>query len=172
MFSNCGAGEDSWDSLGKQGDLPVNPKGNQPWIFIERIDAEALIVWPKSWLTGKDPYARKDWEQEEKGETEDKIVGWHHQLDGNEFEQTPEDHEGQGSLMCCSPWGRKESDITEQVNSKSPVNVTWLHTYICIYQLLSCVWLFATQWTVTCQTPLSMAFFRQDTGVSCHFLLQ
>ena len=91
---------------------PVNPKGNQPWIFIGRIDAEAeaLILWPpdaKSRLIGKDLDAGKNWGQE-KRETEVEIVGWHHQLKGHEFGQSPGDTEGQGSLMCCSPWGRKE----------------------------------------------------------------
>ena len=77
---------------------PVNPKGNQPWIFIGKSDPEAktLILWPpdtKSQLIGKDPGAGKDWEQEEKGETEDEMVGWHHQLNGHEFEQTPGDND-------------------------------------------------------------------------------
>ena len=95
---------------------PVNPKGNQPWIFIERTDteAEAPILWPpdtKSWLTGKDPDAGKDWRQE-KGATKDETVGWHHWLNGHEFEQTLGDSEGQGSLVCCSPWGHKELDMT------------------------------------------------------------
>ena len=72
---------------------PVHPKGNQSWIFIGRTDAEAEtpILWPpdvKNWLTGKDPDAGKDWRQEEKGMTEDEMVGWHHQLDGHEFEQS------------------------------------------------------------------------------------
>ena len=66
----------------------------------------------KSLLTGKDPDAVKDRSQEEKGTTEDEIVGWHHRLNGHEFEQTLGDSEGQGSLVCCSPWGRKESDTT------------------------------------------------------------
>ena len=93
---------------------PVNPKGNQPGIIIGRTDAEAEvpILWPpdaKSWLTGKDPDARIDWRQE-KWATEDKMAGWHHQLNGHEFEQTLGDSEGQGSLACCSPWGHKESD--------------------------------------------------------------
>ena len=75
---------------------PVTPKGNQPWIFIGKIDAEAEapILWPpdgKSQLTGKDPDAGKDWGQEEKGTTEDEMVGWHHQLSGQELEQTPGD---------------------------------------------------------------------------------
>ena len=95
---------------------PVNPKGNQLWIFIWRTDAEAeaLILWPpyaKSWLTGKYPDAGKDWEQE-KGVKEDKKVGWHHRLNGHEFEQTQGDSEGQRSPVCCSPWGCKELDRT------------------------------------------------------------
>ena len=93
---------------------PVNPKGNQPWIFIGRTDAEALILWTpdaKSQLSGKDPDAWKDWGQEEKGVTEDEMVGWHHWLNGREFEQTAGDSELPGSLACCSPWGRKELDM-------------------------------------------------------------
>ena len=100
---------------------PVRPKGNQPWIFIERTDAEAEapILWlpdVKNWLIGKDPDAGKDGGQEEKGTTEDEIVGWHHQLDGDEFEQAPGVDDRQGSLVCCSPWGCGESDTTEQLN--------------------------------------------------------
>ena len=99
----------------------VNPKGDQSWIFIRRTDAEAEapILWPpdaKNWLIGKDPDAGKDWGQEEKGTTEDEMVGWDHQLDGHEFEQTLEVGDGQGGLACSSPWGRKESDTTEQLN--------------------------------------------------------
>ena len=80
---------------------PVNPKGNQPWIFIGRTGAEAPILWPpdvKSRVTGKDPDAGKDWRQEEKGVTEDEMVGWHHWLSGHEFKQTPGDIKGQGRL--------------------------------------------------------------------------
>ena len=100
---------------------PVNPKGNQPWIFIGRTDSEAEIpiVWPpvvKNWLIGKNSDAGKDWRQEEKGTTEDKTVGWHHQLCGHEFEQAPWVGDGQGSLACCSPCGHKESDMTKQMN--------------------------------------------------------
>ena len=96
---------------------PVNPKGNQPGIFIRRAgpEAEAPILWPpdaKSQLIGKDPDAGKDWRQEEKGMTEDEMVGWHHWLNGHEFEQSLRVGDGQGSLMCCSPWGRKESDMS------------------------------------------------------------
>ena len=92
---------------------PVNSKGNKSWIFIGRTDAEAPVLRPpdaKSWLIGKDLDAGKYWGQEEKETTEDEMVGWHHQLDGHEFEQTPGDGEGQGSLACCSPWRHKESD--------------------------------------------------------------
>ena len=100
---------------------PVNPKGNQSWRLIGRTDAEAEtpILWPpatKNWLIRKDPAAGQDWRQEEKGTTEDETVGWHHRLNGHEFEQAPEVGDGQGSLACCSPWGRKESDTTEQLN--------------------------------------------------------
>ena len=96
---------------------PVNPTGNKPWIFIGRTDAEAeaSILWPpdaKSWLFEKDPGAGKDWRQEEKGTSEDEMTKWNHQLNGHEFEQTPGDGEGQGSLVCCSPWSYKESDTT------------------------------------------------------------
>ena len=96
---------------------PVNPKGNKPWLFIGRTDAEAEAskLWPpdvKSWLIGKDPDAGKDWGQEEKQATEDEMNGWHHWLNGHELEETLGDSEGQGSLACCSPWGPKESDPT------------------------------------------------------------
>ena len=99
---------------------PVNPKGNQPWIFIGRTDVETLILCQpdaKNWLIGKDPDAGKNWRQEEKGTTEDKMVGRHHWLKGHEFEQTPGDSEGQGSLACCIPWGHKELDTTEWLNN-------------------------------------------------------
>ena len=121
MLLNCGLGEDSWESLGLQGERTANPKGNQPWIFIGRTDAEAEtpILWQpdaKNWLLGKDPDAGKDWRQEEKGTTEDEMVGWHHRLKGHEFEQAPGIGDGQGSLSCCSPWGCKELNMTEWLN--------------------------------------------------------
>ena len=107
--------------LGYKEIKPVNPKGNQSWIFIGRTDAEAEapVLWPpdvKSWLIGKDPDAGKDWRQEEKGTTEDEMVGWHHWLDGHEFEQALGVGDGWGSLTCCNPWGHKESDTTEWLN--------------------------------------------------------
>ena len=96
---------------------PVNPKGYKPWIFIGRTEAEAEapVLWSpdvKGQLFGKDPEAGKHWRPEEKGTTEDEMVGWHHQHNGREFDQAPGD-EGQGSLVCCSPWGHKELDVTE-----------------------------------------------------------
>ena len=98
----------------------VNPKGNQSWIFIGRIDAEAPILWPpdaKSQLIRKDSDAGKNWRQE-KGVTEDETVGWHHRLNGQEFEQALGNNKGQGSLACCSPWDLKESDTTERLNNR------------------------------------------------------
>ena len=95
---------------------PINPIGNQSWIFTGRTDAEAPILWPcdvKNWLLGKHPDARKDWRQEEKRMTEGEMVGWHHWLHGQEFEQAPGVDDGQGSLACYSPWGCKESDTND-----------------------------------------------------------
>ena len=101
---------------------PVNPKGNQPWIFTERKDAEAEtpILWPpdsKSLFFGKDPDAGKDWWQKEMGTTGGEMVGWHHWLNRYEFEETLGDGEGQGSLACCSPWGHQESGMSERLNN-------------------------------------------------------
>ena len=116
MLLNCGVGEDSWESLGLQGD-----QTSQSWLLIGRTDAEteAPILWSpdaNSWLLWKDPDAGKDWRQGEKGTTEEEMVTWHHRLNGREFEQAPGVGDGQGSLACCSPWGRKESDMTEWLN--------------------------------------------------------
>ena len=110
---------------------PVNPKGNQLWIFIGRTEAEAPILWPpdaKSQLIRKDPGSGKDWRQEEKGVTENKMIGWHHWLNGHEFEQALRDGEGQESLACCSPWGHKESDTAELLNNK-----IYMCVCVCIY---------------------------------------
>ena len=118
---NCGAKKDSWDSLESKGIKPVHPKRNQPWILIGRTDAEAEapILWPpdaNSWLVGKDADAGKDLSQE-KEVTEDEMVGQHHWLNGHEFEQTLGDGEGQRSLVCSSPEGHKELDMTEWLNT-------------------------------------------------------
>ena len=103
---------------------PITPKGNQPWIFIERTAAraEAPILWPpatESWLIGKDADAGKDWRQRRRGAAEDEMVEWHHRLIGHEFEQTQGDSEGQGRLACCHSWGHKESDVTEQLKNNN-----------------------------------------------------
>ena len=113
MLLNCGVGEDSWESPGLQGD--------QSWVFTGRTDVEAEtpILWPpdaKSWLTGKDPDAGKDWGQEEMGTTEDEMVGWHRQLNGHGFGWTPGVGDGQGGLVCCGSWCCKELDTTEWLN--------------------------------------------------------
>ena len=105
MLSNCGVGEDSWKFLGLQGD-----KGNRSWIFIGRTDVEAPILWPpdaKSQLTGKDPDAGKDWRQEEKGATEDEMIGWHHWLSGHEPEQTLGDSGGEEPGVLLSTWSQR-----------------------------------------------------------------
>ena len=121
---------------------PVNPKGNQPWIFIGRTDAEAEapILWPhneKNWLfIGKDPDAEQDWRRE-KGTTEDGLVGWYHQLDAHEFGQALGVGDRQGGLVCCSPWGRKELDTTERLNWTDfcKTSLHWHHRYYCCHLL-------------------------------------
>ena len=100
---------------------PVHPKGDQSWVFIGRTDVEAEtpVLWSpdaKSWLIGKDPDAGKDWGHEEKGMTEEKMVGWHHRLDGHGFGWTLGVGDGQGGLVCCGSWGHKELDTTERLN--------------------------------------------------------
>ena len=110
----------------------VNPKGNQSWIFIGRTDAEAEapILWPpdtKSQIIIKKHWCWKDWRQEEKVATQDDVVGWHHWINRHEFELTPGDSDGQGRLSCRSPWGYKELDKTELLNSN-----------ICAHQSIEC----------------------------------
>ena len=117
----------------------VRAKGNQSWIFIRRTDAEAEtpVLWPpdaKNWLIGKDPDAGKDWRQEEKETTEDEMVGWHHWLNGHEFEWTPGDSEGQGGLACCSPFSHKESDMTEWLNWTDWQYCYLIHSPHSVYQ--------------------------------------
>ena len=126
ILLNCGAREDSWGSLGQQRDQTSqiwrisSLIWIQHWIFTGRTDAEAEtpILWPpdaKNWLIWKDPDAGKDCRQE-KGTTEDEMVGWHHRLDGREFDQIQGVGDGLESLACCSPWVRKASDMIEQLN--------------------------------------------------------
>ena len=120
MLLNCGVGEDSWESLGLQGDPTSLFWRRSALGFFGRNDAKAEtpILWPphvKSWLIGKDSDAGRDWGQEEKGTTEDEMDGWHHWLDGRESEWTPGVGDGQGGLACCNSWGCKESDMTERL---------------------------------------------------------
>ena len=123
MLLNCGVGEDLrvlWTAKRSNQSIlkEINPEYSLEELML------TPILWPpdvKSWLIRKDPDAGKDWRWEEKGPTEDKMVGWHHQLNGHEFEQAPEVGKGQGSLACCSPWGSKESDTTEQLNSNNHI---------------------------------------------------
>ena len=129
---------------------PVRSKGNQPWMFIGRTDAkaEASILWPpdaKSQLIGKDPDAEKDWRQVEKGMAEDKMVGWHHWLNGYECEKTPGDIEGPGSLACCSPWDhRVRNDLaTEQQHvpeSLCCIAEMWMFGSLKVLSFYSFVW--------------------------------
>ena len=144
MLLNCGVGEDSWESLGLQGDglQPVHPKGDQSWVFIGRTDAKAEtpVLWPphvKSWLTGKDSDAGRDWGQEEKGTPEDEMAGWHHLLDGHEFEWTPGVGDGQGGLACCDSWGRKELDTTEWLNWTESRSASGSFNFFCNCFLLT-----------------------------------
>ena len=108
---------------------PIHSKGNQSWVFIGRTDAKAetpILCLPNvnSWLIGKDPDAGRDWGQEEKGTTEDEMAGWHHRLDGREFEWTPGVGDGQGSLGCCNLLGRREVDMTEWLKW-TELKMTW-----------------------------------------------
>ena len=101
--------------------VPWTARSNQSWIFIggNFAETQAPLLWPpdaNSWLIRKDPDPEEDWRQDEKGTTEDEIVGWHYWFNGYEFEQVPGDGDGQGKLLCCSPWGHKESDMTEWLN--------------------------------------------------------
>ena len=114
---------------------PVHSKGDQSWVFFGRTDAKAEtpILWPpdaKNWLIWKDPDAGKDWRQEEKGMTEDEMVGWYHRLDGHEFGWTPGVGDGQGGLACCGSWGHKESDTTERLNWSEPKPCPELGTFV------------------------------------------
>ena len=113
--------KDSWEFLGLQGD-PTSPSWRKSVLSVHWKDwcwSWTPILWPpntKSWLIWKDPDAGKDWGQEEKGRTEDEMVGWHHQLNGRAVGWTQGVGDGQGGLLCCGSWGRKESDTTERLN--------------------------------------------------------
>ena len=149
---------------------PVRPKGDQSWTFITKIDAEAPILWPhdvKSWLTGKVPDTGKDWRQEEKGMTEDEMVGWHHWLNGHGVEQTLVDGDGQGNLECCSPWCHRVGQNwatelwlmkIEITHSRSQVKTTF--TLMSNYTSLS---FFIPDCKITPQLSRSMVFRDQNS---------
>ena len=163
MLLNCGVGEDSWESLDCKEIQPVHPKGDQPWDFFGRNDAKAEtpLLWPphgKSWLTGKDSDAGRDWGQEEKGTTEDEMAGWHHRLYAHEFEWTLGDGDGQGGLACSDSWGHKELDTTEGLNW-TELNILFRMfslKNISIAAVQSCLAL-CNPWTAACQVSLSFS---------------
>ena len=116
---------------------------DQSWVFIGRTDAEAEtpILWPlhaKSWLIGKDSDAGRDWGQEEKGTAEDEMGGWYHWLNGHEFEWAPGVGDGQGGLACCDSWGRKESDMTEQLNWTELIAYLFIIMYLFWLLFIAC----------------------------------
>ena len=121
MLLNYSVGEDSWESFGLQRD-PTSPSSRKSVLGVHWKDwcwswnSNTLATSCEEWPIGKDPDAGRDWGQEEKGMTEDEMAGWHHRLNGHEFEWTPGVGDGQGGLVCCNSWGRKESDRTEQLN--------------------------------------------------------
>ena len=130
MLLNSGVGEDSWESLDCKEIQRVHSKGDRSWVYFGRNDAKAEtpVLWPphaKSWLIGKDSDAGEDWRWEEKGMTEDGMVGWHYWLDGHEFEQAQRVGDGQGGLVCCDSWGLKELDTTEWLNSTELNTFLW-----------------------------------------------
>ena len=147
--------------------MAVLTNENQSWVSFGRNDAKAEtpVLWPphaKSWLIGEDSDAGRDWGQEEKGMTEDEMAGWHHSIDGREFEWTPGVRDGQGGLECCDSWGCKESDMTDRLNW------TELCVYVCVcvcmcmcvcvctHSISQCCLTLATPWTLAYQAPLSM----------------
>ena len=141
ILLNCSVGEDSWSPLDCKEIQQVHLKGNQSWMFIGRTDgkAETPILWPpdgKNWLIWKDADAGKDWRQEEKGTTENEMVGWHHRLNGHEFESTPGVGDGQGGLSRCSPWGHKESGIVLlEYSIRIDIQVLVLHKEVALVKI-------------------------------------
>ena len=160
MLLYNGVGEDSWESLGLQENQPVDPKGNQSWIFIGRTDAEVEtpILWPpdvKNWLIWKDPDAGKDWRWEEKGMTEDEVVGWHHQLNGRVWVSS-------GSWWWTGRPGVLRFMGSQRVGHDGVTELNWTDGCEVVMKSLSRVRLFVTPWTVAHQAPPSMEFSRQE----------
>ena len=148
----------------------VNRKGSQSSIFTGRTDAEVEIpiLWPpyaKNWLIRKDPDAGKDWRQEDKGTTEDEMVGWHHWLNGHEFEQAQGIGDGQGGLMCCSPWGHSQTQLSNWTELLNPIitcfstnSTTGLVCYFLIQPFMHLGDSHPLAWTITfpCSFPFSL----------------
>ena len=161
MLSNCGAGEDSWESLWLQGDQTNQSLRYRPWIFIRTdVESEAPILWPshkKSWLAGKDLDSRKNWGEEKKRATEDEMIWCHHLFNWQEFEQTPGDSERQGCLACCSPWSFKESDRNYRLNN----SIYFLSLYIFYWSIFDfqCFRCTASWFSYTCTHILFFRFF-------------
>ena len=179
MLLSYGVGEDSWESLGLQGD-PTSPFWRRSTLgFFGRnvAKAETPVLWPpyvKRCLIGKDSDAGRDWGQEEKGTTQDKMAGWQHGLDGRASEWTPGVGDGQGGLACCNSWGRKESDPTEWLK--------WTELSVILAQPSSDFWMwservscpvmyiaFCDSIAVACQAPLSMKFSKQEYWLGLSF---
>ena len=167
MVLNFGVGETLESLFDCKEIQPVNPKGNQSWIFIGRTDAEAEApilghLMFHIWLIRKDADVGKDWRQEEKGTTEDETVGWHHWLDRHECEQAPGVGDGHGSLACCSPWGCKETDTTERLNwTEETMGGRREYMERCLQTLLLemwGVWLWCGINNLTSLFPLPLAF--------------
>ena len=163
MLLNCGVGETLESALDCKKIKPVNPKGNQSWIFIGRTDAEpeTPILWPpdsKNRFIGKDPDAEKDWRQEEKSTTEDEMVGWHQQLDGHEFEQALGIGDGQGILACCNPWGRRVGhNWATELNWKTSMKMT--KRGLSFMQCLSFLSYSSYRWRTKCSIHLHSSLY-------------
>ena len=138
MLLNCGVGEDSWVSwIARRSNQSILKEISPEYLLEGLMLKLKLLLWPpdvKNWLTGKDPDAGKDWRQEEKGMTEDETVGWHHWLDGHGFGWTLGADDGQGGLVCCGSWGRKELDTTEQLKW---TELKWTHSKCVINIIVS-----------------------------------
>ena len=164
MLLNCGVGEDSWESLGLQGD-PTSQSSRKSVLNIHWKDwcwswnSNTLATWWEELTHWKRPWCWERLKAGGEGDDRDETVGCHHRLYRHEFEQAPGVGGGQGGLACCSPWGCKESDTTELLN--------WTESLVAHLCRTLC-----NPWAVVCQAPLSVEFSSKNTGVGCHFLLQ
>ena len=155
----------------------VNPKGDQPWIFIRmtEAEAEAPVLWPPDAKSiGKDPDAGEDWRQKYKRVTVDEMAGWHHQCSGHELGQTPGDDEGQGILACCSLWSHKESDMTWQLNNIQIIYfLTELWEFLSSKEFVHFIWvskLIEKKLFIICSYYLTPVRTFNDTTFLIHFI--